>query len=96
MVCFIYFLQIIQAPTKPKGEPMTPFVAMGWFHPVFVLILLNIHKICLKLTSGFRIIHKYPTQVPHVRNPIGFDNIHGPKAKNGSAAPRHILDVKLF
>jgi hypothetical protein len=28
MVCFIYFALIIQAPTKPEGEPMIPFVAM--------------------------------------------------------------------
>jgi hypothetical protein len=47
--------------TKPKGEPMIPFVAMGWIHLVTVLFLLNIHEICLKLKSGFRIIHKFPT-----------------------------------
>jgi hypothetical protein len=28
---------------------------------VFVLVLLNIHEICLKLKSGFRIIRKFPT-----------------------------------
>jgi hypothetical protein len=26
-------------------------------------------------------------------NSNGLDTIHGPKAKNGGAAPRHILDV---
>jgi hypothetical protein len=40
---------------------MIPFVAMGWIHLVTVLVLLNIHEICLKLKSGFRIIHKFPT-----------------------------------
>jgi hypothetical protein len=39
---------------------MIPHVAMGWIHLMFVLVLLNIHKICLKLKSGFRIIHKSP------------------------------------
>jgi hypothetical protein len=29
-------------------------------------------------------------------NPNGLHTIHGPKAKNGGAAPRQILDVKLF
>jgi hypothetical protein len=61
MACFDYFALIIQAPTKPKGEPMIYFVAMGWFHLVFVLVLLNIPEICLELKSGFRIIHKFPT-----------------------------------
>jgi hypothetical protein len=61
MVSFVYFVLIIQAPRKPKGEPMIQFVAMHWFHLVFVLVLLNIHEICLKLKSGFRIIHKFPT-----------------------------------
>jgi hypothetical protein len=61
MACFIYFELIIQVPTKPKGEPMIHFVEMGWFHLVFVLVLLNIHEICLKLKSGFRIICKFPT-----------------------------------
>jgi hypothetical protein len=28
---------------------------------MFVVVLLNIHEICLKLKSGFRIIHKFPT-----------------------------------
>jgi hypothetical protein len=27
---------------------------------------------------------------------MGLDMIHGPKAKNGGAAPRQILDVQLF
>jgi hypothetical protein len=40
---------------------MFPLVAMGWIHLVFVLVLLNIHEICLKLKSGFRIIHKFST-----------------------------------
>jgi hypothetical protein len=41
---------------------MIPLVAMGWIHLVFfVLILMNIHEICLKLKSGFRIIHKFST-----------------------------------
>jgi hypothetical protein len=62
MVYFIYFAQIIQAPTKSKGEPMIPFVAMGWFHLVFMLVLLNIHEIWLKLKSRFRNIHKSPTR----------------------------------
>jgi hypothetical protein len=35
-------------------------------------------------------------QVPPGCNPNGLDTIHGPKAKNGSAAPRYILDVQLF
>jgi hypothetical protein len=59
--CFIYFVLIIQAPTKPKGEPMIHFVAMGWFHLVFLFVLLNIHEICLKLKSGFRIFCKFPS-----------------------------------
>jgi hypothetical protein len=54
---------IIQEPTKHKGEPMIPFVTMGLFHLVFVLVLLNIHEIYLKLKSGFRIIHKFPSAV---------------------------------
>jgi hypothetical protein len=61
MVCFIYFALIIQAPTKPRGEPKIPLVAMGWIHLMFLLVLLNIHDIWLKLKSGFRIIHKFPT-----------------------------------
>jgi hypothetical protein len=40
---------------------MIPLVAMGWLHLVFVLVLVNIHEICLKLKSGFRIIHKSQT-----------------------------------
>jgi hypothetical protein len=35
--------------------------AMCWIHQMFVLVLLNFHEICLKLKSGFRIIHKFPT-----------------------------------
>jgi hypothetical protein len=62
MICFIYFAQIIQAPTKSKGELMIPFVAMGWFHLVFVLVLLNIHEIYPKLKFGFRIIRKSPIE----------------------------------
>jgi hypothetical protein len=32
-----------------------------------MLVLLNIHEICLKLKSGFRIIHKFPTfQKPYL------------------------------
>jgi Mn2+/Fe2+ NRAMP family transporter len=65
IVCFVYFALIIQALTKPKGEPMIQFVAMGWFHLVFVLVLMNIHEICLKLKSRFRIIHKFPTTHNH-------------------------------
>jgi hypothetical protein len=61
MVCFIYFALITQAPIKSKGKPIIPLVAMGWIHLVFVLVLLNIHEICLNLKSGFRIIHKFPT-----------------------------------
>jgi hypothetical protein len=53
MACFVYFALIIQVLTKPKGEPMIHFVAMGWFHLVFVFVLLNIHEICLKLKSEF-------------------------------------------
>jgi hypothetical protein len=34
-------------------------VAMVWIHLMFVLVLLNIHEICLKLKSGFRIIRKF-------------------------------------
>jgi hypothetical protein len=40
---------------------MIPFVIMGWFHLVFVLVLLDVNEICLKLKYGFRIIHKFPT-----------------------------------
>jgi hypothetical protein len=40
---------------------MIPPVAMRWIHLVFVLIVLNIQEICLKLKSGFRLIHKFPT-----------------------------------
>jgi hypothetical protein len=29
---------------------------------VLVLVHLNIHEICFKLKSGFRIIHKFPTK----------------------------------
>jgi hypothetical protein len=64
-VCFVYFALIIQMPTKPKGEPMIPLVAMGWIHLAFVFILLNNHEICLKLKSGFRIICKFPTFQKH-------------------------------
>jgi hypothetical protein len=35
-------------------------------------------------------------QVPSGCNPNGLDMIHGPKAKNGDATPRQILDVQLF
>jgi hypothetical protein len=35
-------------------------------------------------------------QVPPGRNPNGLDMIHGPKAKNGGAATKQILDVQLF
>jgi hypothetical protein len=43
---------------------MIPLVAMAWIHLVFfVLVLMNIHEICLKLKSGFRIIHKFPTSL---------------------------------
>jgi hypothetical protein len=35
-------------------------------------------------------------QVIPEHNPNGLHTIHGPKAKNGSAAPRQILDVQLF
>jgi hypothetical protein len=62
-VCFVYFELIFQASTNPKGEFMITLVAMGWFHLVFVLVLLNIHKICLKLKSRLRIIHKFTTWV---------------------------------
>jgi hypothetical protein len=34
-VYFIYFALIIQAPTKPKSEPMIHLVAMGLIHLVF-------------------------------------------------------------
>jgi hypothetical protein len=61
MACFVYLALIIQVPTKPKGEPMIPLAAMGWIYLVFVLLLMKIHEICLKLKSGFRIIHKFPT-----------------------------------
>jgi hypothetical protein len=33
---------------------------------------------------------------PFGSNPNGLDTIHAPKAKNGGAAPRQILDVQLF
>jgi hypothetical protein len=59
--CFIYLALIIKAPTKPKGEAMIHSVAMGWIHLVFVLVVLNIHEICLKLKSEFRLIGKFPT-----------------------------------
>jgi hypothetical protein len=55
----VYFALIIQTLTKPKGESMIPFVAMSWFQLVFVLVILNIRKICLKLKSEFKIIHKF-------------------------------------
>jgi hypothetical protein len=42
---------------------MIHFVVMGWLHMMFVLVLLNIHKICLKLKSGFRIIRKFPMRI---------------------------------
>jgi hypothetical protein len=45
---------------------MIPLVAIGWIHLMFVLVLLNIHEICLKLKSGFRIIHKFPTITMHI------------------------------
>jgi hypothetical protein len=61
MACFVYFALIIQASTKPKDEPMIHFVSMGWFHLVFVLVLLNIYEIYFKLKSRFRIIYKFPT-----------------------------------
>jgi hypothetical protein len=35
-------------------------------------------------------------QVTPGHNPNGLDMIHNPKAKNGSATTRQILDVKLF
>jgi hypothetical protein len=35
-------------------------------------------------------------QVTPGRNPNRLHTIHGPKAKNGGAAPRQILDVQLF
>jgi hypothetical protein len=41
--------------------------------------------------KGFRDVH-----VPPGRNPNGLDMIHDPKAKNGGATPRQILDVQLF
>jgi hypothetical protein len=56
MVCFVCFALIIQVPTKSKGEPIIPFVAMCWIHLMFVLV-----KIFLKLKSEFRIIHKVST-----------------------------------
>jgi hypothetical protein len=62
MAYFIYFALIIQVSIKLKGEPMIHFVAMGWFHLVFVLVLLNIHENYLKLKYGFRIIHNFPTK----------------------------------
>jgi hypothetical protein len=40
---------------------MIPLVEISWINLVFVLVLLNIHEICLKLKYGFRIIHKFPT-----------------------------------
>jgi hypothetical protein len=74
----MYFAQIIQAPTKPKGEPVILFVAMGWFHLVFVLVLLNIHEICLKLKSRFRIIHKSPILIPSYSDPLDLPALHCP------------------
>jgi hypothetical protein len=35
-------------------------------------------------------------QVPLDTTLMGLDTIHGPMAKNGGAAPKHILDVQLF
>jgi hypothetical protein len=35
-------------------------------------------------------------QLPPGCNPNGLDTIHGPKAKNGGAAQRQILDVQLI
>jgi hypothetical protein len=46
---------------KPKDEHMILLVIMGWIHLMLVLVFLNIHEICLKLKSRFRIIHKFPT-----------------------------------
>jgi hypothetical protein len=40
---------------------MIHFVTIGWFHLVFVLVLMHIYKIFLKLKSEFRIIHKFST-----------------------------------
>jgi hypothetical protein len=60
-VYFIYLALFIKAPTKFRDETMIPLVAMGWLHLVFVLVLVNNHEICLKLKSGFRIIHKSQT-----------------------------------
>jgi hypothetical protein len=57
----IYFALIIQVPTKLKGEPMIPLLAMSWFHLVFVLVLLNIHDICRNLKSRQRIFCKFPS-----------------------------------
>jgi hypothetical protein len=36
---------------------------MDWIHLVFVLVIPNIHEICFKLKSGFRIIHKFSTNI---------------------------------
>jgi hypothetical protein len=52
----IYFALIIQVPTKLKGEPMIPLLAMSWFHLVFVLVLPNIHDICRNLKSRQNIL----------------------------------------
>jgi hypothetical protein len=41
--------------------------------------------------KGSRDVH-----VAHGHNPNGLDMIHGPKAKNGGAAPRQIMYVQLF
>jgi hypothetical protein len=60
-VYFVYLALIIKVPTKSRGEPMIPLVAMGLIHLVFVLVLMNIHEIWLKLKSGFIIICKFWT-----------------------------------
>jgi hypothetical protein len=41
--------------------------------------------------KGSRDVH-----VPPGGNPHGIDTIHGPKGKNGGAAPRQILGVQVF
>jgi hypothetical protein len=56
--------------TKSRGEPMISLIAMSWIHLMFVLILMNIHIICFKLKSGFRIIHKFLTMYSR---PMHFD-----------------------
>jgi hypothetical protein len=76
MVCFVYFALIIKALIKSKGEPMIPLVAMGWIQLVFVLVVLNIHEICLKLKTGFRIIHKFSTNPAEMKNRSGQPSLH--------------------